>query len=241
MAPLKKNGLTSSTPKGKADILNQQFESVFTHETTLPSDIVPPNSPHPRMADINFNTTGVEKILNNLNAHKAAGPDDISPRILKELAHTIAPVLTTIFRRSYDTGEVPDTWRKANVVPIYKKGTKSDPSNYRPISLTCIACKIMEHVIASNIMQHGNNHNILYDLQHGFRAKRSCETQLIEFSSDLFNNMQEGKQTDVLILDFSKAFDKVGHQRLICKLDYYGVTDKTNRELPILQNPDRSP
>jgi len=117
----------------------------------------------------------------------------------------------------------------ANVVPIYKKGAKQDPANYRPISLTCIACKIMEHIIASNIMRHGNQHNILYDLQHGFREKRSCETQLIEFSADLFNNMQDGKQTDVLILDFSKAFDKVGHKRLIQKLEHYGISGKTNR------------
>jgi hypothetical protein len=229
VSPLKKNGQTTSTPKGKADILNQQFESVFTHETPVPDDLLPSNSLYPKMADITFSTAGVEKILKNLNPHKAAGPDDISPHVLKELAPTIAPALTTIFTRSYDTGEVPDAWRKANVAPIYKKGPKCEPSNYRPISLTCIACKLMEHVVASNIMKHGNNNNILYDLQHGFREKRSCETQLIEFSTDLFNNMQDGKQTDILILDFSKAFDKVGHQRLIHKLDFYGISGKTNR------------
>ena len=229
VAPLKRHGVTTSTPKGKADILNQQFESVFTHETPPTEDLLPTHSPYPRMADITFTTPGVEKILKNLNAHKAAGPDDISPRILKELATTIAPILTVIFNRSYETGEVPMMWRRANVVPIYKKGAKCDPANYRPISLTCIVCKLMEHIIASNIMRHGNNNNILYDLQHGFRAKRSCETQLIEFSTDLHNNLQNGKQTDVLVLDFSKAFDKVGHKRLIRKLHHYGIGGKTNK------------
>ena len=114
----------------------------------------------------------------------------------------------------------------ARVTPIYKKGTKSDPSNYRPISLTCIACKLLEHIIASNVMRHSNAYNILYNL-HGFREKRSCETQLLEFISDLTNNMQSGVQTDVLVMDFSKAFDKVSHKHLTAKLDYYGVRGRS--------------
>jgi hypothetical protein len=94
----------------------------------------------------------VEKMLKRLKIHKAAGSDEISPCVLKELATTIAPPLTIIYQRSYDTGEIPDVWRKANVVPVHKKGSKHDPANYRPISLTCISCKMMEHVIAGNIM-----------------------------------------------------------------------------------------
>ena len=112
---------------------------------------------------------------------------------------------------------------------IYKKGDRSDPSNYRPISLTCIASKVMEHVLASNIMSHAKDNDILYQLQHGFREKRSCELQLTGLVSDLMNKMQHGKQTDLLVMDFSKAFDKVGHGRLLHKLDHYGVKGNTNR------------
>ena len=228
VAPLKVNGTTTSTPKGKADILNQQFESVFTHETPIGDDFLPQVSPHKTMEDIHFTTNGIEKLLKNLKVHKAAGPDAITPRILKELSPVVARILTIIYTRSYETGEAPDDWKRANVAPVYKKGNKHDPANYRPISLTCISCKLMEHVIASQIMSHGNSNNILYDLQHGFRSKRSCESQLLELTTELFNNTQNGKQTDALVLDFSKAFDKVGHKRLLRLLRYYGIAGKTN-------------
>ena len=100
---------------------------------------------------------------------------------------------------------------------------------YRPISLTCVCCKIFEHVIASAIMSHAQQHNILYAMRHGFRSKLSCETQIVEFVRDLSENMYDSHQTDVLIIDFSKAFDKVGHQRLLSKLQGYCITGQTHR------------
>ncbi len=103
------------------------------------------------------------------------GPDEVGPRVLKELSSTIAPILTVIYCRSYNTGEVPEDWRKANVVAVYKKGKKCEPSNYRPISLTCVCCKILEHIVASSVMHHARDHNILYKLQHEFQDRRSCE------------------------------------------------------------------
>ena len=135
----------------------------------------------------------------------------------------IAPILRYIFSRSLSTGEIPDDWRKANVAPIYKKGEKYLASNYRPVSLTCICCKVMEHVIASNIMGHLDQNGMLYDWQHGFRAKRLCETQLITLVDKLAKNMASGTQSDIIITDFSKAFDKVPHQRLLYKLSFYGI------------------
>ena len=123
-----------------------------------------------------------------------------------------------IFRKSVATGEVPNDWRTANVTPAFKKEQKYQTENYRPISLTTVCCKIMEHVIASQIMNNGEQNNILYPLQHGFRRGRSCETQLIEFIDDLSNNLQNNQQTDVLVMDFAKAFDKVSHSLL-----HYGI------------------
>ena len=136
-------------------------------------------SPHPSMPNITFKTKGIAKLHQNLNKYKAAGPDSLPTFILKVAANEIAPVFTKIFQKSYDTGTVPSDWRDANIVPIYKKGDKQQPSNYRLVSLTSISCKIMEHIVHSNIMGHYEKNNILCDEQHGFRKKRSCESQLI--------------------------------------------------------------
>ncbi len=124
---------------------------------------------------------------------------------------------------------MPEDWIRAYVVAIFKKGNKHDASKCRPISLTCISCKIKEHIITSNLMKHAQTHHLLYDLLHGFRDKRSCETQLFRFQANVLRNMEEGSQTDTVILDFSKAFDKVGHRRLIHKLEFYGIQGKTSK------------
>ena len=131
---------------------------------------------------------------------------------LRELRDKIAPIIKVIFDRSLQTGKLPADWTKANVMPIFKKGDKSLVANYRPISLTCILCKVLEHILASNIVKHLDGQGILYELQHGFREKRSCETQLIMLIEDLARSASVGKQTDIILLDFSKAFDKVNHR-----------------------------
>jgi hypothetical protein len=180
------------------------------------------------MHDIQITEEGVTKLLKNLNPHKVPGPDNIIPRVLKELATHISPILTIIFRKSYNTGEIPSIWKRAFVCPIFKKGKKFEAINYRPVSLTCIACKLVEHIITSNIMAHADKHRILHPLQHGFRKGLSCDTQLVEFVDDVTKNL-DSKQTDCLIMDFSKAFDKVCHSLLIHKLHHYGIRGKTNR------------
>ena len=182
----------------------------------------------PVMDEINFTENGITKLLKNLNPCKSPGPDNLGPRVLKEMADDIAPILLLIFRRSLASGEVPADWRTANVAPVFKKGQKYLAENYRPISLTSVCCKIMEHILASNIMSHGEHNSILYPLQHGFRKGRSCETQLIEFMDDLTSNLEEGHQTDILIMDFAKAFDKVDHSLLTHKLHHYGIRGNVN-------------
>ena len=115
---------------------------------------------------------------------KAIGPDNIPNQALKLAADEIARVLQHIFQHSLDTGELPLDWRRANITPIYKKGQTTDPANYRPVSLTYkYFCKLLEHIIDSNLMKHLSKHGILSDHQHVFRKARSCETQPIPAES----------------------------------------------------------
>ena len=106
-----------------------------------------------------------------------------------------------IFQKSLDSGKLPHIWKEANVSPIFIKGDKSDSANYRPISLKCVLCRVLEHIVAFNLTKHVANSNILFELQHGFGEKRSCETQLVMLVDEIAKNMQTGKQTDLILLD----------------------------------------
>ena len=233
VAPLKQQGLTYSDPVDKANILNRQFESVFSKPQPLSLKQLAKQATAsiytPKVQIIVISIEGVDKLLQGLSQNKASGPDEISPKILKELHHEIAPILTLIFNLSLETGVVPIDWRTADVVPVYKKGSKSKASNYRPISLTCIASKLLEHILVSNIMSHFDDNNLLSQYQHGFRSEHSCESQLISFTQEVYDNLENGNQTDIIVMDFSQAFDKVDHNKLIYKLSALGIHPLTTR------------
>ena len=144
-------------------------------------------------------------------------------RLLKETAPVISPFLSFIFQQSVDTGTIPNDWRHANITAIHKKGPKTEAVNYRPISLTSVPCKLLEHIIFHQIMSHLDAHSVLVDYQHGFRKNRSCEIQLINAIEDLARSLNNRNQTDMLIQDFSKAFDTVAHNRLLLKLNHYSI------------------
>ena len=141
----------------------------------------------------------------------------ISAWILKDLAVELAPLLTAIYQKPFDCGEVPEDWRSANITPVFKKGDRFKASNYRPVSLTSLCCKIQDHIITSNILKHLEDNSILTDCQHSFRARRRCKTQLLTLVHELEDSIDRGKQMDLVILDFNKAFDRVPHQRLLAK------------------------
>ena len=178
--------------------------------------------------DIVVTENGVLKLLKNLNPNKASGPDQISSRFLKAMSSPIAPVLTILFQASINQGNIPDDWRTAYVTPLFKKGDGAKASNYRPVSLTSVCCKIIEHVIHSHVINHLERNNILEDKQHGFQKRRSCESQLITTINDLARGLNVKQQLDAVLLDFSKAFDKVSHRRLATKLNHYGVRRNTH-------------
>ena len=140
--------------------------------------------------------------------HKPVKQNISSSFIIKEMASVLAPSLTLIFKASLAQGILPDDWKKAFVIPVYKKGDRSCAPNYRPFSLTGLPCKIMEHIICSNIFSHLEEHGILCDEQHGFCQKRSCETQLITAVNDFAIALNNSEQVDAIFLDLSKAFDR---------------------------------
>ena len=121
------------------------------------------------------------------------------------------------------SGSMPDDWKLANVTPIFKKGSKALPSNYRPISLTSVVCKMLETLIKDKLISHLEENCLLKNTQHGFRNKRSCLTNLLDFSYDILNQYDESKAVDIIYLDFQKAFDKVPHKRLLVKLKSHGI------------------
>ena len=136
-------------------------------------------------------------------------------------------MLQRIFQQSYESSCLPLDWKRAVVTPVYKRDDKSLPKNYRPISLTCISCKFMEHIVLSSASKHFSNNDIITPYQDGFRKGFSILTQLITVLDDWFSSLDKRARTDVLLLDFAKAFDSVPHQKLLHKLHYCGVRNET--------------
>ena len=179
------------------------------------------------MNDIAVSKDGVIKLLKGLNLSKALGPDELHPRVLKELATELGPVFAHLIQQSIDTGEIPKEWSLANICPLFKKSDRSHACNYRPVSLTCVPCKLLEHIVCSNIMAHLDEYTLLSDRQHAFRKGHSCETQLTSVINDFAKILDNRGQVDTFILDFEKAFDTPPHELLKSKLFSYGIGGKT--------------
>ena len=128
------------------------------------------------MSKFEITVQGVTKLLEGLNGGKASGPDELPNLILKNAANEISPFLKIIFDQSLQTGKLPDDCVGANVAPVFKKGDRHSPANYRPISLTCVCAKLLEHIICKQIKSHFSENKISTPVQHGFRSKHSCES-----------------------------------------------------------------
>ena len=175
---------------------------------------------------VTFTPNEVLKHLTSIDPNKTQGPDGIHPLVLRNAATSLHIPLAIIFKQSLDKGELPQAWLDANVTPIHKKGSKLDPANYRPISLTSVLVKILEKLVKSTLMQHLTSNNLISDNQHGFVNQRACVTNLLETADFLTAQHADKIPTYLILLDFAKAFDKVPHRRLIHKLEGYGIQGK---------------
>ena len=182
-----------------------------------------------RMNDnIIFDSNTINQLINKLPNKGTNGPDGISNFLLKKLSNSICIPLAIIFQNSFDNNKsIPTQWKLADIVPIFKgKGSKYDVNNYRPISLTSTVCKLMESVIHNNSADHCNLNNMLTLEQHGFRNNHSTTSVLLELPNDITKIIDDGNCVDVITVDFAKAFDSISHNKLIYKLQFYGICGK---------------
>ena len=173
-----------------------------------------------------FPVSSISEKIKKLKPDSAFGPDYVGPRLLHAASEVLCAPLSVIFRKSLEEGVVPEDWRKANITPIFKAGSKMVAGNYRPVSLTCVLCKVMESIIKDCMVLHFMKYNLIKTSQHGFMAGRSCQTNLIEYLDTLSRLVDEGHNVDIIYLDFAKAFDKVPHRRLLLKLEALGIAGK---------------
>jgi len=170
---------------------------------------------------INFTPQLVFDQLRKLKNSLAAGPDKLTPLFLKKIASEISFPLAKVFTMSFDSGSLSPIWKCATVT-VFKGGISSDTNNYRPISLTCICCKIMESIMKDEVLKHLLTNKLISTQQHGFLSKRSTVTNLLESLNDWTLAIKDFHSVDVAYIDYRKAFDSVCHSKLLTKLRGYG-------------------
>ena len=225
VGPLLCNQNLVSEPNNMCEILRKQFESVFS----IPLNTVDIDNlleqPGPRcLEDIIFTEDDIVESVKRIPTQSSPGPDGIPAKLLKECIHQLKKPLYKLWRTSLDQGKVPENVKFSHVSPIFKKGDKSLPKNYRPISLTSHVGKLFERLVVKHITGYLNSMNLFNSEQHGFRTGRSCLSQLLEHQQQILASLEAGTNLDKVYLDFAKAFDKVDYGILLSKLRSIGIS-----------------
>ena len=210
-----------------ADVLQRQYISVFSdpdNPRKKSPSFKPPHTPSPMTdEDMQFTEDDIIEAIKEVKLNAASGPDEIPIKALKECKEAVARPIFLIWQDSMKSGVVPQCYKESVVTPIHKKDSKVKAKNYRPVSLTSHIVKIFERVLRKRIVDFLERNGLICNFQHGFRKGRSCLTELLDHIDDILSGLVENKDTDVIYLDYAKAFDKVDHQLLIQKLRIYGL------------------
>ena len=225
--PIEDNDQVYTNEHDKANILNSFFQSQsFLDDRDAPLPAILPTTLESELNTIVLITDEVESVLKILPVGKATGPNGLSNRILRELSHELSIPYCSLFNQSLDTGDVPSSYKEANVCPVPKKGDLSIVSNYRPISLLNSEDKVIERLIFKHLYNHLRDNNILSSLQFGFIPGDSTVNQLTYLYNVFCQALDSGKEVRAVFCDISKAFDRVWHAGLLLKLQAAGVTGK---------------
>lgn len=224
---MKSNGEYTTNPKEMADLLQEQYKSVFSKPIDVGEWDETNNSPG--LHDITFDSTDVMEPIDELADNAAAGPDRYSSKFLKNCKESVSVPLALIFRGFLDEGVTPVILRLSHVIPIFKGGNKGVSANYRPVALTSHLIKVFEKIIRKNIVTYLEENNLFNKTQHGFRGGRSCLSQLLGHFDKVLSYLELGFNVDTIYLDFSKAFDKVDHGVLMQKLYKIGIRGKLGK------------
>ena len=181
--------------------------------------------------DFNVTPNEVRDVVKNININKASAIDNMSNLIIKDAYLLALDRVTDMFNASLNTASVPDKWKTATIIPVFKSGNSKDVGNYRPIALTPTPCKLIEKLLHKYIMNFLNHNNILVDCQGGFRAGMSTIGTLSNFTDDIARGLNVAKPTIASFIDLSKAFDTVDHLVLLMKLERYGIRGLTQKWL----------
>ena len=210
----------------KASALNNLFVSHSTvddsHTTLAAAQFITEG----RLTSIRLSEKEVQDILITLKPSKAPGPDGISPHVLKLTAKTISKPLTNLFNLSLQRGIFPDIWKQANIIPIFKKGDKSSPNIYRPVSLLSFVGRVMEKCIFKHMFNYFRDYDIIYKYQSGFLPGCSTTRHLVHLYHSISEAFDKGLKVQMVFDDISKAFDKVWHAGLLFKLKNMEITEE---------------
>ena len=219
------SGNTVTDKKGIVDTLQQQFCSVFS-DPNCP-DKLQPDFPVPDVkspdSEVQVTTEDILEAIKEIKMDSAPGPDGIPAILLKRCAECLSVPLQLLWSESMKTGSVPKYYKMGYVTPLHKKGSKAEPVNYRPVTLTSHVVKTFERVVRKSMVTYLETNELLTGRQHGFRTGRSTLTQLLNHFDKIYEGLVDGKDTDSIYLDYAKAFDRVDHDLLISKLERYGI------------------
>lgn len=215
-------------PKDMADILQNQFTSVFSNpENVLVEEASIEPVTHSTLDDIECTEEDLSKAIDEIKENSASGDEGFSALVLKACKQNLTYPLFLLWSTSMETGFIHQMYLHQLITPIYKgKGSKCKAPNYRPISLTSHIVKAFERVIRKKLVAYLEDNNLISPNQHGFRKGRSCLSELLHHHDDVLLNGNSGEGTDIIYLDFAKAFDKVDHKLLLNKLKKVGIGGK---------------